>query len=347
MDPEPQDLEAQFLLPGLLDAPEEVEEDHEDPEMANNLQTAEVKIKQKLSDALASMAVLWGLEATRARTRGIKEVVDSLAFMLQDWKENHYKRMAKEAPEAQKAFHEEWLKEFHATKLKVDEEILKYEEIDGVAPPPQDANPNATLAKGKFSILKGKITGTLNHADTIKAKLAEESTTEEVPKAKYTFYAQGLDEVKRDIECLEELISEIITLHPADSEAYMTHYNTEVGKIKASHVESSSALASLKVPDQTFTAVRMSTPRTSFLNPAQPDGPTSTPSTSVKKYQYKLQDLPSFSKDDIASFPNFYKEWKESIMPGNEDAWILRHLNSRTPKEDDLTIFATPDHAWE
>ena len=33
-------------------------------------------------------------------------------------------------------------------------------------------------------------------------------------------------------------------------------------------------------------------------------------------------------------------------MPGEDPYFILRQLNRKTPKEDDLTIFETPEEAW-
>ena len=34
-------------------------------------------------------------------------------------------------------------------------------------------------------------------------------------------------------------------------------------------------------------------------------------------------------------------------MVGEEDSWVIRHLNKKTPKCDDLTIFTTAKECWD
>ena len=79
------------------------------------------------------------------------------------------------------------------------------------------------------------------------------------------------------MEQLEELLAEIVTLNPAEAENYATHFGTEIAKVKKLHAESGKVMATLNVPNETFNAVRTSTPRNSFL--AAPNDGKATSST--------------------------------------------------------------------
>ena len=40
------------------------------------------------------------------------------------------------------------------------------------------------------------------------------------------------------------------------------------------------------------------------------------------------------------------KEWTTLVQPGKDDAWIMRNLQDKTPKDDDIMMFQNPTEAW-
>ena len=87
----------------------------------------------------------------------------------------------------------------------------------------------------------------------------------------------------------------------------------------------------MTIPDSSFSGLPTSTPNTSIIG-----GQDRTTSTS--NYKYKLNDIPTFD-GSVASFPEFLREWQECVIPGKQAAWVIRNLNERTPKKDDLSVF--------
>merc|ERR1711973_11327 len=128
--------------------------------------------------------------------------------------------------------------------LLIDEEILKYEDIGGVNPQQEaPVNPNVNIAKGKFSLLKLKLTSLNECATTVKETISDVSEDEEIPKAKYVHFTESLDDVKKEMEQLEELLAEIVTLNPAEAENYATHFGTEIAKVKKLHADCGKVMA--------------------------------------------------------------------------------------------------------
>ena len=297
-------------------------DDQEVITMANNLANQEAKVKEKLNDRFVAVEALWELEGSRARTRQLKAQLDAIAEVLTEWHEVHTRLLAKQEPNAKKDFQKNFLKEFQVKQVQLEENYCKYEELDG--PAQRQPDNNVTVAKGKNELLKSKMNSSLAQATALKAKIVTENKEEPLAKTKCKYYASALEELQQDMQGFEELVSEITTLHPADAQTYLTSFATELAKIKTLYNEAHAELASLGVSEEVYTGVNPS-PRSSIIQIA---GQEMAAPKVQKKYQYKLQDIPSFTKDDVASFPYFYKEWHESVMPGQDPAWVLRQLNT-------------------
>ena len=96
-----------------------------------------------------------------------------------------------------------------------------------------------------------------------------------------------------------------------------------------------------------------STPSTSFIVQGnlnqhtrnQENSDTGGTGQKSANYKYRLQDIPTFNGQP-SEFPQWMNEWLTVVQPGHDDVWIMRNLQDRTLKEDDIMMFQKPDEAW-
>ena len=185
------------------------------------------------------------------------------------------------------------------------------------------------MSAGKQALFDAKKNQLVNDLDDILAKLDDEDAAIPLTRAKQAAYNQRVEEAKLVLSKeLGDHINYMITMDPAKANVYASQLVSAQAECK----EKITNIVS-KVPGLRVSGNATSTPNNSFLFNVDPSG-SNDRSRTKKSYKYRPPEIPKFD-GDIAKFLRFHDEWQE-IQEGEEDSWILRVLDEKTPGSDDL-----------
>ena len=242
---------------------------------------------------------------------------------------------------------EEWM-----NYSQIHEEIIhtQQDHHDKFNAPAVVPDPNLAIVEAQFISKKAMLSTRKNQVENGLVSLRREM--EVLPndailtRAQYHHFSTMVDSLKEmlqgDILTLQD---ELLAFKPAEAQNLTITFTTFYDALIKDHQEVTLILAGLRVPNEAFST---STPASSMLEPPPPaNGATgSVQRQRTNLYNYRKEDIPGFESGDVGDYPGFKKEWLESVMQGQSEAWILRNLNSVTPKEDDLSIYSTSKEAW-
>ena len=182
--------------------------------------------------------------------------------------------------------------------------------------------------------------------DQVANVLAELNTLDEskpLSKQQYSVFTKTLEEARNslaDAGPMELLTSEIIKLDPANAPTFANQWFTK----QSSLIKNLSA-AEMRLSRQNIPDTSMLSPNQSFDLQSNQGGAASGSSKSNLYKLYGKQEIPSFDKE-YHKYPSWRQEWHSCIMPGQDEAWLLRMLDQKTPKSDDISIYQTMKEAW-
>ena len=319
------------------DTSEEYSDAMPDPALSRD----ELQIQSSFDMAIKTVRLNLSKSLVTAPTlRATGNQLKEMESLLLELKEAGKKRLAKLDSTDQTeidAHQTHYIEHISAKEEDYFEQLIKYEQIMETAQSTAAANNVTTAKQAMFDAKKEQL---VHDLDKILADVKSEDPQLPLSKSKQASYTQRVEEARLVMnKDLAETVNEMIHADPARAQLLASQLVTAQTECKSKIVNIVEAVASIK-----SSGLVTSTPNQTMLFPNEVSS-ASTATKTKTKYKYRPPEIPKFT-GDIAKFPRFYEEWHESIMPEEEDSWILRVLDEKTPACDDLSIYTTSKEAW-
>ena len=339
------------LAESSVDLFEQTEEEHPlaprvpfEPGMAPKLSDAEQKARSSLDTNLAQLKRFKDAEINEKKHKARERCLEKCWSFLKTAETLAQDRLNTLEGQEKNVALEEWFKYLEANEEEIQEQQIAHDKFESDAAPPAagDVASEAQVV-AKKSMLLSKKNQVENGLVALRRELENIPDSQNLNKPQYHHYSLLLDSLRVVLyEDMDAYQQELLGLKPADAQTLSTTYSGYVDPLYKDFQEVTLVLASKNIPDD---VVFTSTPQNSILEPA--GGAVGGQGVSKKSlYHYSKEKIPGFESGDVGEYPGFKKEWEESVMPGQSDAWVIRNLQRLTPKEDDLSIFCTAKEAW-
>ena len=175
-----------------------------------------------------------------------------------------------------------------------------------------------------------------------------------VPKDRAEYFSNQIERHRKFIEFeLPESVAKIEAKDPEmeedDRDEMLGHELTLVQSLD----KCLNSLSLRELPESVYSAPLNNSTAPSMTAPAAANvsvatlAPSSTTGPRHHTYKpYRSEDYPRFD-GDFTEYSAWKDEWKEWIIPGNSEVWVLRNMDRLTPEEDDLRIYTTVKEAWD
>ena len=222
---------------------------------------------------------------------------------------------------------------------------------DAAAPQPEAPVSQGPTPQQKIQVLEACISSfkvqVKKEIEEIKTKMAGVTT---LTLQRRNCFKAAMDLARDSIETrFYQMYQEKAELEPDDAVAILGQYNTAKNSIMPELVELYYQLANIPDDVAEATGPRHSTPAGS-LNSSMVGGALAASTNAAVKsmqYSYKVQDIPAFNGKDYASYPDWKREWQQSVSMGKSQIWVITNLNKYTPDWVKLDGCTTIDECWD
>ena len=340
---------------------EEPHDEAADPELAQLLEQAdtamaapppvippaELKLRNTAKFLLNTAKTIAGKDATQSQIRILSTQLTKFRNTLTELDRLTERRLQTDTEDTnlREREIEEWLNE----QMALEEEYQTYAtkvsdwetaDADTVAPPPELAAKKSAMTM-KINSIKKAI------AEVKTAVTKEKAENQNMARAKFDAFNGTLQTIRKRINSdIETLVEQINSLDPDSSDNMITEATKHQDDLNALLQVVQQDLLAAPILDQSLFIPPLASSRQGSSNHLAQQMSQDSLNLS-RRHKYKLEDVPDYDGKDPCMYPAFKQEWLEGVQVGQEDSWIIRHLNKKTPKADDLTIFTTAAEAWD